>query len=110
MKQAIVRSLTEKGFYFMQDIIIDTHFRFLLPKLGKKAYSDLEAEILKNGVRDPLVLWGNILIDGYNRYSIATEHGLPFSTVSLEFGSRKTTGQVHCLPCLVKPDEYGKQY
>jgi hypothetical protein len=44
----------------MKEIIIDTHFKFLLPKLGEKAFSDLEADILENGIRDPLVLWGDI--------------------------------------------------
>jgi hypothetical protein len=27
------------------------------------------------------VLWGDILVDGHNRYVICTQHGLPFQTV-----------------------------
>ena len=72
----------------MQEIIIDRHFQFLLPVLDEKTFSDLEADILENGVRDPLVLWGDILIDGYNRHNIAKKHGLTFKTVSMEFNSR----------------------
>ena len=72
----------------MQEIIIDKEFQFLLPALDEKTFSDLETMILKHGVRDPLVLWNNILIDGYNRHSIATKHNLPFNTVSMEFDSR----------------------
>ena len=72
----------------MQEIIIDKHFQFLLPVLDEKTFSDLEADILENGIRDPLVLWGDILIDGYNRYNIAKKHDLTFNTVSMEFNSR----------------------
>ena len=72
----------------MQEIIIDKHFQFLLPVLDEETFSELEAMILENGIRDPLVLWGNVLIDGYNRHRIAMEHNLPFKTVSMEFNSR----------------------
>lgn len=33
-------------------------------------------DTLADGCRDPLVLWGDVLIDGHNRYSICTKHGL----------------------------------
>ena len=36
-----------------------------------------------------MVLWNGILIDGHNRYDICTRHGIPFSTVDKEFGSRE---------------------
>ena len=60
----------------------------VLPEL--KAYIDpltpdehdaLERSILAEGCRDALVLWGNILVDGHNRYGICQKHGLPFQTV-----------------------------
>ena len=72
----------------MQNIIIDEEFKQLLPTLDTIAFQGLEQTLLKHGVRDPLVLWQNILIDGYNRYKICTEHNLPFTTVSMEFDSR----------------------
>jgi hypothetical protein len=69
-------------------IIIDRDFQYLLPELDEKTFSDLEADILENGIRDSLVLWDGILIDGYNRYKIAQMHDLPFNTVSMDFASR----------------------
>jgi len=72
----------------MQQIIIDREFKFLLPVLDETAFADLEADILENGIRDSLVLWEGILIDGYNRYNIAQKHNLPFETVSMEFNTR----------------------
>jgi len=72
----------------MQNIIIDEEFRQLLPTLDKVTFESLENSLLAHGARDPLVLWQNILIDGYNRYRICTEHDIPFTTVSMEFDSR----------------------
>ena len=57
---------------------------------GLKAYIDpltpdehesLERSILAEGCRDSLVVWGDLLIDGHNRYGICRKHGLPFNTV-----------------------------
>ena len=72
----------------MQQIITDKEFKFLLPVLDDKAFADLEADILENGIRDSLVLWEGILIDGYNRFNIAQKHNLPFETISMDFNSR----------------------
>lgn len=38
----------------------------------------LERSILAEGCRDALVLWGDVLVDGHNRYGICQKHGLPF--------------------------------
>ena len=73
----------------MQNLIIDEEFRIYLPALKKDAYNELERLILENGARDPIVLWNDIIIDGYNRYKICTEHRIPFTTVSMEFDSRE---------------------
>jgi len=72
----------------LKDIVIDEEFRQLLPPLDAQTYSSLEQSILDYGCMNPLVLWNNTLIDGYNRYKILTEHGLPFNTMNLEFSSR----------------------
>jgi len=71
-----------------QEIIIDEEFRVLLPRLDAETFAGLEKDILENGVRDSIVIWEGILIDGYNRYAIAKKHDLPFMTVSMEFPSR----------------------
>jgi len=72
----------------MNDIIIDEEFALYLPPLDELAYAGLESSILNYGCRVPLTLWNGILIDGHNRYSILTKHGLPFETKSMEFDSR----------------------
>jgi len=58
----------------MQNILIDEEFRTLLPALDTQTYALLEENILENGCREPITLWNDILIDGYNRHRICTEH------------------------------------
>ncbi|MCL1847744.1 MAG: hypothetical protein FWF91_07270 [Coriobacteriia bacterium] len=70
-------------------ITIDPEFQALLPALDKETYARLEENLLQNGCRDALVVWGDILIDGHNRYSICTRHSIPFTTVSMDFDSRE---------------------
>jgi len=72
----------------MNEVILDKQFQYLLPVLDENVFSDLEADILENGIRDSLVLWEGILIDGYNRYKIAQKHNLTFNTISMDFNSR----------------------
>lgn len=69
-------------------MIIDNEFKGLIPPLTDEEYKGLEESILKDGCRDALVLWGDILIDGHNRYSICKKYDIPFKTVQKEFISR----------------------
>ena len=73
----------------MQNIVIDEEFRALLPQLDKETYARLEENLLENGCRDSLVLWGDILVDGHNRFAICSKHNIPFNTINKEFTSRE---------------------
>jgi len=73
----------------MQEIILDEEFKALLPALDKESFAQFEENIIENGCMIPLVLWDNILIDGFNRYKICMEHDIPFKTISKEFDSRE---------------------
>jgi N6-adenosine-specific RNA methylase IME4 len=70
------------------NIQIDPEFKALIPPLAPDELSQLETNILRDGCRDPLVVWGDILIDGHNRYEICTRNGLSFETVEIQFESR----------------------
>lgn len=67
---------------------VDSEFKNLIPPLSPEERQGLESSLLKEGCRDALVLWGDILIDGHNRYEICTQHDIPFKTVQREFKSR----------------------
>lgn len=75
-------------------IIIDPEFKALIPPLTSDEYTQLEKNILKDGIRDALIVWpqpdGNdILIDGHNRFDISAAHaGIRFNIIRKEFDSR----------------------
>ena len=66
-------------------IKIKDDFKKLIPALTAEEFKQLEENILKDGIRDPLVLWNNYLIDGHNRFEIATRHKLKYETKSKKF-------------------------
>ena len=67
---------------------IDAEFKSLIPPLTYDEKEMLEESILNEGCRDAIVLWGDTIIDGHNRYEICTKHGINFETVNREFESR----------------------
>jgi phosphopantetheine adenylyltransferase len=67
---------------------IDQEFKNLIPPLTHEERSLLEKNIVKEGCRDPIVIWDNIIIDGHNRYDICTLHDLEFKTAEVELSNR----------------------
>lgn len=76
-------------------IIVDDEFKSLIPPLSPDEYSQLEENIVRDGIRDPLVVWhvpngDDILIDGHNRFEISIKHaGIPFQIKRMTFDLRK---------------------
>lgn len=71
------------------NIKIDPELKALIPPLAADEYKQLEANIIAEGCRDPLVVWDGTLIDGHNRHEICTRHGIKFDTVEKEFADRE---------------------
>ncbi len=63
------------------DILVDEELKAYIDPLTAEEYQALEQSILAEGCRDALVMWGDVLVDGHNRYGICRKHGLPFQTV-----------------------------
>ncbi|MET1022841.1 MAG: plasmid replication/partition related protein [Pseudoxanthomonas sp.] len=63
------------------NIVVNEDLKAYIDPLTADEYASLEQSILAEGCRDALVLWGEVLIDGHNRYGICQKHGLPFNTV-----------------------------
>jgi len=77
----------------MHNILIDSEFQALIPPLSVEERTQLEANILADGCRDPLVVWEtsdgqNILIDGHNRYEICTRLGSAYEVEWMQFADR----------------------
>ena len=76
-------------------IKVDEEFQNLIPPLSKEEYTQLEMNIIKEGIRDPLVVWhvpngDDILIDGHNRWNISAHHGgIRFDIVRKTFDNRE---------------------
>ncbi len=63
------------------NITINEELRSFIDPLTSNEYAALERSLLAEGCRDALVLWGDVLIDGHNRYAICRQHGIDFKTV-----------------------------
>jgi DNA modification methylase len=57
----------------------------LIPPLSNEEFKQLERNILEEGIREPLITWNGILIDGHNRYRIVQEHDINYETLEKEF-------------------------
>jgi len=68
---------------------IDPELKALMPPLTEDEFKRLETSILTEGCRDALVVWGDVLVDGHNRYEICTKHGVKFETIQKEFETRE---------------------
>lgn len=67
---------------------IDNEFRNYIRPLSAEEFEKLKTNVLAEGIRDPLVTWQGILLDGYHRYKIAQECGLEYKTVEVELPDR----------------------
>ncbi len=74
-----------------EKIIVRPEFKELIEELKPEELEQLEANILKEGVRDPIVVWPvddhYVLIDGHNRFSICQKHKLEFPFKRIDFTS-----------------------
>ncbi|MFN9471811.1 plasmid replication/partition related protein [Acidovorax sp.] len=63
------------------NIVVNEELKAYIDPLTRDEHDALERSLLAEGCRDALVLWGDVLVDGHNRYGICQKHGLPFQTV-----------------------------
>src|SRR5699024_8113426 len=71
------------------ELKIDDDFKNLIRPLDEDEFNELESNILKEGIRDKLVVWDKTIIDGHNRYEIAQKHNLDFDVERLHFLSKE---------------------
>jgi hypothetical protein len=63
------------------NITVNEDLLAYIDPLTPEEHAALERSLLTEGCRDALVLWGDVLVDGHNRYGICQKHGIPFNTV-----------------------------
>jgi len=69
---------------------IKEEFKNLIPALSVEEYAQLEANILEEGIREPIITWNGYIIDGHNRFSIAQRFDLEYKTTSKHFTSEES--------------------
>lgn len=63
---------------FIYKLRIDDVFRKLISPLSKEEHQQLEQNIVRDGCREPLSVWNNMILDGHNRYEICLRQHIPF--------------------------------
>ena len=76
----------------LENLIVDPEFEEKRPRLSEEEFQLLEQLILEEGrIKDPIVTWNGIIVDGHNRYRIMLKHPeiqIPFDIYDKEFSDR----------------------
>jgi SepF-like predicted cell division protein (DUF552 family) len=62
-----------------QMLNVNNEFKSLILPLTADEYAQLEQNLLRDGIREPIVVWENTILDGHNRYELAAKHNLAFN-------------------------------
>jgi N6-adenosine-specific RNA methylase IME4 len=71
------------------ELKIKEEFKKLIPPLTAEEFKQLETNCIDEGIRDAIVTWQGFIIDGHNRYNIATDWQLSFKTIEKGFESEE---------------------
>lgn len=71
------------------ELKIKEEFKKLIPPLTAEEFKQLETNCIDEGIRDAIVTWNGFIIDGHNRYKIATDWQLSFKTIEKHFESEE---------------------
>lgn len=78
--------MMDKGY---RELCIDAEFKTLIRPLRRDEYAQLEANLVLDGCRDPIIVWNDVLVDGHNRYEICNRLHIPYAVQEIEFDSRE---------------------
>lgn len=69
---------------------IDPEFQNKIPPLTDEEFNQLEENILEAGeVREPIITWNGVIVDGHNRYKIVQKHPeIKWRTLEMKFANK----------------------
>ncbi len=67
------------------ELKIDVDLNKLILPLNETEYTLLETSLINEGCRDALIVWGDIIIDGHNRYEICKKNNISFKILQKTF-------------------------
>lgn len=85
------------------EIKIDNEFEHLIKPLTDEEYHQLEENILEEGLREPITIWGEIIVDGHNRFRICQEHDIEPLFYKKDFPTR-----AHAIEWIIK-NQFGRR-
>lgn len=70
---------------------VDPKFKALIPPLTEDELAQLEANLIEQGCRDPLVVWAEmgVVLDGHNRLEICKRRDISYQVVRSSFADRQ---------------------
>lgn len=72
----------------MYELIVDDELERVAPPLAENELEILKADLLEHGCKFPLIVWGETIVDGHNRYRICRENHIPFGIERMEFADK----------------------
>lgn len=85
-------------------LTIDNEFRRLFLDKSNEKIKKLKTSILLNGCINPLHVWNDILLDGYDRYDICIKNDIPFKICKMNFKNRNEAIEWICVNQLKRKD------
>lgn len=71
------------------EIRIDAEFAALIPPQTDEELNLLRKSCIEEGIREALIVWNGVIVDGHTRYRIAQEAGLQYDVRQHDFASRQ---------------------
>ena len=73
----------------LHNLQINKSLEHAMPPLQEMELGLLTQSLIKEGCRDPLVVWKETgeLVDGHNRYRVCRENSIPFTYIEMSFTS-----------------------
>lgn len=70
---------------------IDREFASLIPPLSEDELAHLEASLIANGCREPIIVWKghDILLDGHNRLRLCKKHDIKYRATEIDLPDRE---------------------
>ncbi|MEA5015097.1 MAG: hypothetical protein VB099_11100 [Candidatus Limiplasma sp.] len=78
--------MIDKGYERLQ---INAEFKNLIRPLSREEYAQLEANLVADGCRDPIIAWNGTIVDGHNRYEICNRLDIPYAIQEVSFDQRE---------------------
>lgn len=88
-RQSVKATATTSSVVALSELSVDPELEALIAPLTTAEFQQLTDSCSAEGIRDPILVWDGVIVDGHNRYRIAQTLGLDSVPVkSMSFSSR----------------------